>query len=59
MTLTKKIMRKILNRSQDVFMIKKGKNTVPWAYVISSLNGEEVIGTIYEKELQKTNLQEF
>ena len=52
-------MRKILNRSQDVFMIKKGKNTVPWAYVISSLNGEEVIGTIYEKELQKTNLQEF
>ena len=28
-------------------------------YVISDLNGEEVVGTFYEKELQKTNLKEF
>ena len=34
------------------------KNTVPWTYVISDLNGEEIIGTFYEKE-QKTNQQEF
>ena len=31
------------------------KNTVPWTYVINDLNDEEIIGTIYEKELQKTN----
>ena len=40
-------------------MIKKVKNTVPWTYVISHLNGEKVIGTFYEKELQKANQEEF
>ena len=40
-------------------MIKRIKNTVPWTYVISDLNGEEVIGTFYEKELQKINQGEF
>ena len=40
-------------------MIKKVKNTVPWTYVINDLNGEEIIGTFYEKEPQKTNQQEF
>ena len=41
------------------FVIKKVKNTVPWTYVINDLNGEEIIGTFYEKKLQKTNQQEF
>ena len=40
-------------------MIKNVKNTVPWTYVISDLNGEEITGTFYEKELQKTNQHEF
>ena len=40
-------------------MIKKVKNTVLWTYVINNLNGEDIIGTFYEKELQKTNQQEF
>ena len=40
-------------------MIKKVKNTVPWTYVISDLNGEEILGKFYEKELQKTNQKEF
>ena len=40
-------------------MIKEVENTVPWKYVIIDLNGEEVVGTIYEKELQKTNQIEF
>ena len=43
------------NRSEKVFMIKKVKNTVPWTYVINDLNGNMIIGTFYEKELQKTN----
>ena len=40
-------------------LLKKNKNTVPWTYVIIDLNGEEIIGTFYEKELQKTNQEEF
>ena len=43
------------NWSEEVFVIKKVKNTVPWTYVINDLNGEEIIGKFYEKELQKTN----
>ena len=30
-----------------------GECTVPWTYVIEDLNGEEIIGKSYEKELQK------
>ena len=40
------------NWSEEVFVIKKVKNTVRWTYVINDLNGEEIIGTFYEKELQ-------
>ena len=40
-------------------MIKEVKNTVPWTCVINDLNGEEIIGTVYEKEQQKTNQKEF
>ena len=47
------------NWSEEVFVIKKIKNTVPWTYVINDLNGGEVVGTFCEKELQKTNQQEF
>ena len=47
------------NWSEEVFVIKKVKNTIPWTYVINDLNGEEIIGTFYEKESQKTNQQEF
>ena len=47
------------NWSEEVFLIKKVKNTVPWTYVINDLNDEEIIGTFYEKELQKTNQKEF
>ena len=47
------------NWSEEVFAIKKVKNTVPWTYVINDLNGEEIIGTFYEKELQKTSQEEF
>ena len=47
------------NWSDDVFIIKKVKSTVSWTYVTNDLNGDEIIGTFYEKELQKTNEQEF
>ena len=48
-----------LNWSEEVFVIKKVKNTVPWTYIISDLKGEEIVGTFYGKELQKTNQKEF
>ena len=41
------------NWSEEIFIIKKVKNAVPGTYVINDLNGEEVIGTFYEKELKK------
>ena len=47
------------NSSEKVFVIKKVKKTVPKTYVINDLNGDEMVGTFYEKELQKTNQQEF
>ena len=47
------------NWSKEVFVIKEVKNTVPWIYVINDLNGKKIIGTFDEKELQKTNQQEF
>ena len=47
------------NWSEEIFVIKKVKNTVPWTYAISDLNGEEIKGFFYEKELQRTNQKEF
>ena len=41
------------NWSEEIFVIKEIKSTVPWTYVINDLNGEEISGTFYEKELQK------
>ena len=47
------------NWSEEVFVIKEVKNIIPWIYVINDLNGEEIIGTFYEKELQKTSQEEL
>ena len=43
------------NWSEEIFVVTKIKNTVPSTYVISDLNGEEVTGSFYENERQKTN----
>ena len=47
------------NWSEEVFVIKKVKNTLLWIYIINDLNGEEITGTFYEKELQKTSQEEL
>ena len=47
------------NWSEEVCVISKIKNTVPWRYVINDVTGEEIIGTFYEKEQQMTNRKEF
>ena len=41
------------NWSEEVFVIKEIKNTVPYSHIINDRNGEQIIGTFYEKELQK------
>ena len=46
------------NWSEEIFVVKKIKNTIPWTYVISDLNGEEIVGSFCEKELQKTHQKE-
>ena len=46
------------NWSEEAFMINI-KNNVTWTYVIEDLNGEEIVGMLYEKELQKTNQVKF
>ena len=47
------------NWSEKVFVVRKIKNTVPWTYVVSDLNGEGISGSFYERELQKTNQKQF
>ena len=44
----KNIFAKVYTLNWSQFVIKKVKNTVP-----DHLNGEKIIGTFYEKELQK------
>ena len=47
------------NWSEEVFVIKNAKNTVPRTYVINDLNGKEIFRIFYEKKLQKTNEQKI
>ena len=43
------------NCSQEVFISSKIKATGQWTYLINDLNGKKIIGSFYEKELEKTN----
>ena len=43
--------------SEEVFVIKKVKKVL--CHVVNDLNGEEIVGTFYKNELQKTNQKEF
>ena len=53
----KKLLSKI--HLKKLLRLKKLKNTVVRTYVISDVNGKEIDGTFYKKELQKTNQSEF
>ena len=44
------------NWSREIFIINKINDTVPYTYNLKDLNGEEIIGTFYDRELQKTKL---
>ena len=47
------------NWSEEDFTVSKIKNTVLWTYVVNDLSGEEITGSFYEKELQKTSQEKF
>ena len=42
------------NRSKEIFIVDKINDTVPYTYNLKDLNDEEIIGSFYDKELQKT-----
>ena len=43
------------NWSKEIFIVDKINDTVPYTYNIKDLNDEEIIGSFYNRELQKTN----
>ena len=42
------------NWSSEIFIVDKLNDTVPYTYNLKDLNDEEIIGSFYDKELQKT-----
>ena len=44
------------NWREEIFIVNKINDTVPWAYSLKDLNGEEILGSFYDRELQKTKL---
>ena len=44
------------NRSTEIFIVDKVNDAVPYTYNLKDLNDEEVIGSYYDRELQKTKL---
>ena len=44
------------NKSKEIFILDKINDTVPYTYNIKDLNDEEIIGSFYDRELQKTIL---
>ena len=47
------------NWTEEIFVISKIENTVPWAYVTNDANGKKINGRFFEKELQTTNQKKF
>ena len=45
--------------SEKIFVTSKIENTAPWTYVISNLNGEKIVESFHEKELQKPSQNKF
>ena len=44
------------NWSREIFIVNQINDTVPDTYNLKDLNGEEIIGSFYDRELQKTKL---
>ena len=44
------------NWSTEIFIVDKINDTVPYSYNLKDLNDEEIIGSFYDRDLQKTKL---
>ena len=44
------------NWSKEIFIVDKINDAVPYTYNLKDLNDEEIIGSFYDQELQKTKL---
>ena len=44
------------NWSKEIFIVDEINDTVPYTYNIKDLNDEEIIGSLYDRELQKSIL---
>ena len=44
------------NWSTEIFIVDKIHDTVPYTYNLKDLNDEEIIGSFYDRDLQKTKL---
>ena len=44
------------NWSREIFIVNKINDTVPYIYNLKDLNGEEIIGSFYDRVLQKSIL---
>ena len=44
------------NWSKEIFIVDKINDAVPYTYNLKDLNDEEIIGSFYDRELQKTKL---
>ena len=44
------------NWSKEIFIVYKINDIVPYTYNLKDLNDEEIIGSFYNRELQKTKL---
>jgi hypothetical protein len=42
--------------STEIFHVRTVQRTVPHTYLLEDLNGEIILGSFYEEQLQKTNL---
>ena len=54
----KNIFAKVYTRnwSKEIFIVDKINDTVPYTYNLKDLNDEEIIGSFYDRKLQKTKL---
>ena len=44
------------NWSREMFIVDKINDIVPYIYNLKNVNDEEIIGSFYDRELQKTKL---
>ena len=54
---TKSFDRHTPTWSEEIFVINKIKDTVPWKYVVNDLNGEEIIVIFHGKKLKKKEMK--